>query len=149
MKLILIPIAVVTLMSCSLLPGNDIPEKDVPSVVKNSFTKEYPQAVDVEWEKHKNNFEVDFEVGNADYTALYSADGKVIMEKQDIAVDALPVAVANKLKESYADLKVDDVDKLEKDGNTYYQVDLEGGITDKNEIFSEDGAIVENVKYWD
>lgn len=149
MKLILIPIAVLTLMSCSLSPGNDIAEKDVPSVVKNSFAQEYPEAVDVEWEKHKENFEVDFEVENVDYSALYSNDGKVLMKKQEIPVDALPATITNKLKETYADLKAEDAEKIEKDGKTYYQVDLEGGMTDKNEIFSEAGEIAKNVEYWD
>lgn len=149
MKLLIIPITALSLMSCSLLPGDDIAVKDVPSVVKNSFTKEYPEALEVEWEKHDENFEVEFEVKNEDYTILYSPSGQELMEKQEISVDALPATITNELKESYADSEIEDAEKIEKEGNTYYQVELEGDTTDKSEVFSEDGSVATNVEYWD
>ena len=45
--------------SAGIAIAQDLKEKDVPAIVKTTFTKKYPQAKDnkVSWEKEKGNYE--------------------------------------------------------------------------------------------
>lgn len=67
-----------TLAGCSLV-DNDIPASKVPSIVKNAFAKEFSNPMDVEWEKKKKNYEVDFEMEEVDYSARFNPDGQLLM----------------------------------------------------------------------
>src|SRR5690606_7382311 len=92
MKLLASTIVAFSMMGCSLV-DNDIPASKVPSVVKNAFEQQYANAVDIDWEKKKDNFEVDFEIANVDYAALYNKQGQLMMTKEDISTRQLPTAV--------------------------------------------------------
>ncbi|WPP50725.1 PepSY-like domain-containing protein [Catalinimonas niigatensis] len=133
------------LVSCS----QDIPASKVPSVVQNAFKMEFAEAVDVEWEKKNKEYEADFEVGTTDYTALFDASGKMLVYKQDIEINELPAEINTTLQKDFADYTLDDADKLVKDGETYFQVELEGGLMEKKEVFSPTGELREDIRYWD
>lgn len=128
---------------------NDIPAAKVPSVVKNAFEQQYTNAVDVEWEKSKKNFEVDFEIANVDYTALYHPEGRLIMAKHDISKIELPSAVAEKIAMDFADYFIDDVDRIEIDGTVLYQVELEGSVRDRKVVYTAEGQEEKTFSYWD
>lgn len=134
-----------SLVSCS----QDISARDVPSVVSNAFDAAYPDARDIEWEKEGDQFEVEFEVKDVDQVALLDNSGNLVMYKKDIRVSELPAAVTDAIKQNYDNKQIDDADLVEKDGTTYYQVELEGGIRDEEIVFSEDGQVVNDFKYWD
>lgn len=148
MKLLASSILALSLAGCSLV-DNDIPASKVPSVVKNAFEQQYTNAVDVEWEKRKGNFEVDFEVTNVDYAAVYNQEGQLLMAKRDIPYSELPAAVANKIALDFPDHYIDDVDKIEIDGGVLYQVELEGSIRDRKLVYNADGQEDKSFSYWD
>jgi hypothetical protein len=133
------------LVSCS----QDIPAAKVPSVVQNAFKMEFAEAVDVEWEKKNKEYEADFEIGTIDYTALFDASGKMLVYKQDIEVNELPAEVNATLQKDFADYTLDDADKLVREGETYFQVELEGRLMEKKEVFSPTGELREDIRYWD
>lgn len=146
MKL-LASILALSLAGCSLV-DNDIPASKVPSVVKNAFEQQYTNAVDVEWEKRKNNFEVDFEIANADYAVLYNPEGQLLMAKRDIPETELPASVAEKIALDYPDHYIDDVETIEVDGRVLYQVELEGSVRDRKLVFTADGLEDSSFSYW-
>src|SRR5690606_24064662 len=113
-----------------------------------SFDTEFPEAVKPDWEKKRENFEVDFELNKADHTALFNNKGRRVMLKQEMALKLLPGPVVEKLQREYANYRIGDIDKIEKEGNIYFQVTLEGKFLEKEEIFTEDGQPA-NEKYWD
>ncbi|MFC6860746.1 PepSY-like domain-containing protein [Zunongwangia atlantica] len=121
---------------------------DVPSVVLNAFQAEYPKAKDVEWEMFGEDYEVDFEVENIDYEAIFNAEGNMLKYKYEIAKTALSEEVNNKLATNYKGYQVDDTAILVIDTVLYYQVELDGN-PDKNLVFNEDGTLNTNVLFWD
>ena len=44
--------------------------------------------------------------------------------------------------------KIDDAEKLTKDGETYYQVELEKFLRDEKKVYSADGELRDDVSYW-
>jgi len=148
MKLLASSILALSLAGCSLV-DNDIPASKVPSVVKNAFEQQYNQPTEVEWEKDKKNFKVEFELTNIDHTALYSQEGQLLMAKQDIPEVELPARVAEKIVLDYPDYQIDDVEKIEIDGRVLYQVELEGSIRDRKLVYTPDGEEETSFSYWD
>ena len=81
MKILAASILTLSVMGSSLM-AQDIPASQVPTAVSNAFTQEYANPTDVDWEKKKKNFEVEFEVDGIDHKVLYNADGQLLMTKK-------------------------------------------------------------------
>lgn len=150
MKYLILAISAISLMSCSLLPGGEeIAETDVPSVVKNTFGNTFPQATEVEWETNQNNFEADFEVNNVDYSVVIDTTGNIVRQKHDITLKELPEAVTATIDHEFEDGKAEDAEKVEKDGEIYYQVEIDKFFNDEEVVFTADGQKATNFNYWD
>lgn len=134
------------LISCD---SNDNPNLETPSVVLNAFQAKFPGAKDVEWEKFKEDYEVEFEIERIDYTAIIANEGNLIKYKYDILSTELPEAVNKSIKTNYDFNKIDDTEILKIDENTYYQVEFEGNIKDDKVIFNADGEENTDIEYLD
>lgn len=137
------------MMSFILLQDRDIAASDVPRSVMEAFNTTFPDASDVEWEKKGKEFEADFEIKNIDYSARFSAQGKLVMQKNDILVLDMPNAVSNAIEKEYNGYHIDDVEKIEMDGKEYFQVELDGKMRDRKVVYTADGNKANKVKYWD
>ena len=73
--------------------------------------------------------------------------GKLVMYKMDIKENELSAAVSSIIRTEYIGYKIDDAEKIEKDGVTYYEVELEGkGKKDLKLNFSADGKLLQGLK---
>ncbi len=142
--ILVVTTAAISLTSC----GQDIPASKVPSVVQNTVQSKFTGAVDIEWEKKKDFFEAEFDVANVDYKAHIDAAGKLIVFKMDINIPELPGAVATAISTEHTGYDIDDAEKLEKDGTTYYQVELDGkGKKDLRLVYTIDGKYAQQIEY--
>jgi len=148
MKILASSILMLSIMGSSLM-AQDIPASKVPSVVTNAFTQEYTNPTDVDWEKKRKNFEVDFEVDGVDHKALYTAEGRLLMTKRDLRETDLPAAINQKIAADYSGYTIDDVDQVMAEGKTYYQVELDGTLRDRKLVFTEDGQEEKKFKFWE
>jgi uncharacterized membrane protein YkoI len=133
-----------SLGSCS----QDIPADKVPSVVLNAVQTKFGTAGKIEWEKKKDLYEAEFKMDSIEYAVYIDAAGKLVMSKLDIKENELPPAVAMIISTEYIGYKIDDAEKVEKDGMIYYQVELEGkGKKDLELVFSADGKLATEMNY--
>lgn len=139
----------IVMMSFVLLQDRDISARDVPRPVMKAFNSTFPDASDVEWEKKGKEYEADFEIQNIDYSARFSAQGNLVMQKNDVLVLDIPDAVNSTIENEYAGYHIDDVEKIEIEGREYFQVELDGKMRDRKVVFSADGNKANTVKYWD
>lgn len=142
-----IPLALL-IVACS---GQKISKAKVPSLVLNTMKAKYPLANDVEWEKHPNFYEAEFDMNDStEISTRIDETGKLIMQKQDIAHNDLIPAIVTVIKDKYKDYTIDDVEKIENNGAIYYQVELKGkGKKELNLVFSTDGREEKTISYWD
>ncbi|HEX6170351.1 MAG TPA: PepSY-like domain-containing protein [Chitinophagaceae bacterium] len=130
--------------SCS----QDIPGSKVPSVVLNTVEAKFGTSPKIEWEKKNTLYEAEFKKDSTEYTVYIDSAGKLVMYKLDIKESELPAAVSTIISTEYIGYKVDDSEKVEKDGTTYYQVELEGkGKKDMELVFSADGRLATQMNY--
>jgi hypothetical protein len=137
-------------VSCN---SQDVAASKVPAVVVNTLKAQYPNAARVEWEKVGAHYEADFDTdAKTDITVQIDANGKMLMQKMDIGFNDLGDAIKNVLQQQYKNFKVDEVEKIEKGGTVYYQVELDGkglrSLKDKHLVFSADGREESAVPFW-
>ena len=148
MKCYLLSIIGMALVATSC-DSRDIAPDKVPSAVHNSLDMKYPLAQNIEWEKHKDFYEAEFkENDSTDISLRINEAGKILMQKKDVSPAELSADIMKTLQNRFKKYSVEDVERIEKDGIVYYQVEL-NGTTDVNVLFSADGKSQKGIAYWD
>ena len=119
--------------------AQEIKETEVPSVVMNSFKGQFGDAQKAGWEKLNDKYEVEFEQGTTERGAVLDASGKVLMLKQEIANTEIPAAVSNAIKQNYKSYDLEEAEKIEYEGKTYYEVELSRFFMGKELLLTADG----------
>ncbi|MDR7128602.1 hypothetical protein J2X69_000934 [Algoriphagus sp. 4150] len=127
--------------------AQEINPSQVPSVVANSFKKEFPKATDIEWELDGDDYNVEFEIGwGTDHEIWYDAAGKILKHKEEIAKSDLPEAIISKIASDFPELKIDGVKKITEGDEINYSVELENFTEEWKVIFSGKGDILDKIK---
>lgn len=138
-------LAGLTLASCS----SDLEESKVPSVVKNTLVSKFSYSGPVDWEKERGNYEAEFREDTLGYKALISPQGVLLRYKEPLALNELPSAVLQTLQSQYRDHGVEDLEKVVRGREAYYQLELEKGLKELQLVLTPDGAVTNAVPYWD
>ncbi|MBV7532541.1 PepSY-like domain-containing protein [Chitinophaga sp. sic0106] len=128
--------------------AQDIPSSQVPVAIVKAFKLKFPRTSKVDWEMKGNLYEAEFNIDRRDYKALYDAAGKLQTYKREIPASELPTAVRNTITAQYKGFRIDDADRLEKNGKVYYQVELDGEPHDQKVVFNANGTVAADVAYW-
>jgi hypothetical protein len=100
--------------------------QDVPSTISTSFSKKFPDAKAVKWEKENaEEWEAEFRMDGINYSANYSADGKWKETEQKILVNDLPNPIKSMILTKYSSYKIDQAEILETPDFKGYEVELE------------------------
>ncbi|MDT0676926.1 PepSY-like domain-containing protein [Autumnicola musiva] len=125
--------------SCKM--DDERPPEDLPSVVLNTFQKNFPDAVEVEWGELNDDFEVDFEVEKKDYTAVLTNNGEMKMTGREVSLVELPQDILSSAKQSFPEFKITEADYIEKTGKKFYRLEIENKQEEKNIFIDENGEI--------
>lgn len=142
-------IACMTLIGASCTDNDDDPA--VSNVSKEALYDLYPDASNVTWSVKGNYAVADFSADTSRYTAWLDNAGNWYMTESDMLFEQLPQAVKEAFNSSeYATWKVDDVDKIFREGaETVYVIEAEsmqnGVKTEIDLYYSEDGVLVKSV----
>ncbi|MCO5235264.1 MAG: PepSY-like domain-containing protein [Chitinophagaceae bacterium] len=136
--------ALALLITFATVTGQDIPKRNVPSVILNNFQKSFPNAKDVEWEKKGDVYKVDFETGTFrnDHSAWYNAGGELIRHKQEISKKNLPRAVLAAIEKDYPGYRVNDVEKITEKNQVSYKMEVKSLTEDWDIIYDASGKIL-------
>ncbi|MBT0608367.1 hypothetical protein KIV10_09250 [Aequorivita echinoideorum] len=127
---------------------NTITPIAIPSVVKNTFKSNFPDAVSMEWEMRNSIFEVDFEVDGVDYAARLDNTGKLLAYKYDLSIKSLPQSLTDKLSLTHSISDWDDAEVVVENSKSFYQLEIENFFTNDKLILDNKGNLVETLKYW-
>jgi hypothetical protein len=120
----------------------------VPSVVRNAFWTQYPDAADAKFIKLGENYEVEFEINEEDGSAVVSPSGNIIKEKREIEWNDLPTAVQQTLRETYGQKKIEDPERVRIGEKNHYQVKVSRFLIDEEIVLNAAGKINTNLNYW-
>ncbi len=138
-----IKILAIAILLTGVASAQDVPQSQVPSVVVNSFKKEFPKASDVEWEKQNDQYNVEFEIGFfTDYKAWFDPTGKMIKYTEEIWNSKLPETIKNTIKTQYKGYRIDEAKKITENMVVTYSVEIEKGNDELKLVFSNDGKLI-------
>lgn len=121
-----------------------------PQSLRTEFNGEYPNAVDIEWERRKGHVVAEFELPGVsdDCEAWYTKSGNWVMTEYKIRYSELPEAVRTSFETSYGkQTPVDDISRVERNGEpTIYFIEativFNGLLTDVYLDYAEDGTLL-------
>lgn len=131
-----------------------------PQALRSNFNGEYPNAVDVEWERRRGHVVAEFELPGVsdECEAWYTKSGTWMMTEYKISYKQLPEAVRTSFETRYGtQTPVDDVSRVERNGKpTIYFIEativFDGLLTDIFLDYAEDGTLLrtaEDVENYD
>ncbi|QNF35391.1 hypothetical protein HUW51_22725 [Adhaeribacter swui] len=137
------------LFACSKDLNKELEAGQVPAIVNNTLMARFPDAIDLHWVKKQNAYEADFRLAFTDYAALIDGTGKLVMYKKFVNGTDLPKSIAEVLQSDFATYRIEDLEKVNKAGQVFYQVQLEKESQEVKQVFSAEGQPNNKVTYWD
>ena len=139
--------SVVVLSACDT--DDDLPSSKVPETVKSAFDAKFPAVARVEWEKKSVYYVAEFYENGVEMQAWFDTDAVWSMTETDLRTDlnVLPGLVQNAFQTgTYADWRVDDIDKYERPSGIFYLIEIEKtGQSDRDLFYGEDGTLLKDV----
>lgn len=116
-----------------------VSDKEVPTAVKTTLQKNYPNAKELKWEKENGNYEAEFEVDETDYSLLIDVSGNILETEIEIKVDALPANAKAYISKNYAGQKIKEATKItDNKGVVTYEAEIKG----KDLLFDSNGNFI-------
>jgi hypothetical protein len=123
--------------------AQELKETEVPDLVKQSFSKVYPNIKVDAWEKEAANYEAEFHLNNIESSALFSEHGNFIELEQEIVLTDLPKAVIEYCTLNYKDYKLNEAAIItDVYKRATYEVELKKGKEKFDLLFDEQGNFV-------
>lgn len=132
-----------SILMCSMVcvKAQAIQQADVPAAVLNAVKAKYPNVSDIKWKLKDDEYRAEFKVDKRGHDIWLDRSGSIKKLKQDISKNDLPDAVKQKIASEFKTFAIDDADKIEKGGITYYQVKLKAGTEERKVLLTSDGKI--------
>jgi uncharacterized Zn ribbon protein len=141
MKTIFIVTAI--LLSGHTLWAQKVAKKDVPSAVQKAFSKGFPDATSVKWEKENGNYEASFEKKESEISVVYDANGTLLETETEISIKELPVSVLDYVKAHYKGQKIKEAATItDANGMVTFEAEIKG----MDLIFDSKGSFLKEVK---
>ena len=116
---------------------------DIPEAVKVRFTELYPTAKNVAWEKESHGFEAEFDVNGRERSILFNSGGELLSSAEEVETQYLPEEAHSEIRLRYAAYRIEEVNRVVKQQQTYYEVELEQGKHELLLTFDSDGHLLQ------
>ncbi|MEP7147239.1 MAG: PepSY-like domain-containing protein, partial [bacterium] len=104
-------------------------EKDIPSVVMESFKKLYPNAVitgyDVDNKKSGTTYEIESKDGSVQRDVEFTSTGNVTETGESISVNTLPANITSSIESKFNSAKILEAEKKIRGTEILYEVVIE------------------------
>src|SRR5687768_16182268 len=135
---------VLILLSLTLHVDLVAQDNQIPREVLASFQSKFPNATDLKWEAKKELYKAEFKIGSRANDVWLDKTGAIKKHKQDFPKKELPEVIRKKVESDFSGFKIDDADKIEENGEVFYEVDIKGATEERKLLFTAAGVIKEN-----
>jgi Putative beta-lactamase-inhibitor-like, PepSY-like len=115
--------------------------KTIPAVVKESFSKKFPNVTRVKWDKENaHEYEASFKLNEIKYSANFSDNGEWLETETGTTFDKLPQKVQDSFNANYKGHTVKAVSSIETSkGITKYEIEYKKGKKTVELFYDENG----------
>lgn len=118
--------------------------QEIPENIVSRFEQQYPNANEVTWQEEQEKYEVKFTEDGNYMEIIYDREGNIIEEARRIVTDEIPGNISNSVAEQYPDYEIIDVEEVTRQGEDFYNVEIEGAGQVVELLFSGDGEYIES-----
>jgi len=120
------------------------PAKDkVPQAVKDAFSKKFPTAQKVGWDKEsETEWEAEFKMNKMEYSANFLSDGTWKETEHEIEVSDVPSNVMESLTANFPDYEVEEAEISETASGMVYEFAIEKGESELEVAIDSTGKVV-------
>jgi hypothetical protein len=93
---------------------------ELPSHIKNSFKKAFPEAVNLNWAENNGKYEIEFYFGRDMYTAVYDINGILLETSVIISDDLIPENLLSEIARKHPDAGLAYAEKVTKVGDEIF-----------------------------
>jgi hypothetical protein len=132
------------LLSLFLVPSCDKTQKKekAPEKVIAAFTKQFPNAKEVEWSKENDEeWEAEFELNETDYSANYGLNGEWKSTEYEISETDVPAEIRTILDENFTDFEIEDIEVVETASGKAYEFAIEQGADEFEVLIDAQGKL--------
>lgn len=140
----LLSVLALTIVMAHQCHSQDIKNKEVPSVIKNSLSKNF-SINDADWNKEGAHYEAAFEQKGTEISVLFDNAGNIIETEKEIRQDELPPSVLDVLKKEYASYKLEEAARIDAKGAITYEAELEKANDSFDLIFDSHGKVLNKI----
>lgn len=139
-----IVIFIVVMVFPTFLRAQDTMSIVVPTGVKDSFSKKFPDAKNVKWSKeNESEYEAEFSIKGIQLASNFDQSGAWLVTETEMKASELPKPVMNVIAKDFSKMKIFEIEKGETSTEVFYEVEFK----DKTVVqFTEDGKIVKREK---
>lgn len=117
--------------------------KDLPSEVKTAFSRKFPDATGVKWDKESDTeWEAEFKLNGTEYTASFDPAGTWMETEYEITSVDIPTAVKSKLDNEFSDYKIEESVVSETPEGKVYEFELKAGKEEMDITIDMSGNVV-------
>jgi len=118
-------------------------ETKVPKAVKDSFSKLYPKATDVKWDKEDAaEFEAGFKENGTDVSVVFDEKGNLKETETVIQISELPKSASSFVEINYAGFKISEAAKIiDSKGEVTFEAEITKDKVKKDLLFDSKGNI--------
>ncbi|AFH47877.1 Hypothetical protein IALB_0165 [Ignavibacterium album JCM 16511] len=113
---------------------------NVPKSAKDAFSKLYPKATEVKWDKENQGYEASFKLNGKDMSVIFDKDGKVMETETAIEISQLPKGVEKYVMDNFKGYKITGAAKIVKaNGEELFEAEITKGKEKKDLFFDKNG----------
>jgi len=128
--------------SVTVASAQKLKEEQVPSKVKESFQKKYPDTK-AKWEKEDADYEAEFKWTNIETSAVFDGNGLFKESEQEIKIVELPEKIKEYCVRNFAGYELKEAAKItEESGIIMYEAEMRKGEEKFDVIFDGKGNFI-------
>ncbi|MDR0940653.1 MAG: hypothetical protein LBM68_00335 [Bacteroidales bacterium] len=112
-------------------------------LLQQQFQHDFSEARYTEWESNNQIYKVEFEIDSRHFAAFYDNEGNLLMYKQEIRTNDLPIVVKNTATTHYPNYRFDSVYLIIKGTQIFYKIEVEQSENDVTLFVNNNGKIFE------
>ncbi len=113
---------------------------NVPKSAKDAFSKLYPKATEVKWDKENQGYEASFKLNGQDMSVILDKDGKVMETETAIETSQLPKGVGKYVTDNYKGFKITSAAKIvNSKGEVTFEAEISKDKVKKDLFFDANG----------
>lgn len=137
---------IITIILCfkfAIANAQLVKETEVPTTVKESFSKKYPGLTVEHWKKEGTDYQADFLLNKCKASAVFQTNGNFKESQQVIQLFDFPKSAADYCTKNFKGYKINIITKMtDASEKVMFNVEMENGIEHFDAFFDDKGNFI-------